>query len=77
MDKILQDNAQAEFKILKPQEAADRLRCSAALVYKLSQLGHLPSVRIGRKIGILESDLIKFVELNRYPQPRALTHARR
>jgi hypothetical protein len=47
------------------------------LVYKLSQLGHLPSVRIGRKIGILESDLIKFVELNRYPQPKALTHARR
>lgn len=72
-----QENTQAEFKILKPQEAADRLRCSAALVYKLSQLSQLASVRIGRKIGILESDLIKFVEVNRYPQPRALTHARR
>lgn len=65
------------FTILTAQEAADRLRCSAALVYKLSQLGQLPSVRIGRKIGILESDLVKFVEVNRYPQPRALTHARR
>lgn len=65
------------FTILTAQEAAERLRCSAALVYKLSQLGQLPSVRIGRKIGILESDLIKFVEVNRYPQPRALTHGRR
>lgn len=66
-----------DFTILTAQEAAERLRCSAALVYKLSQLGQLPSVRIGRKIGILESDLIKFVEVNRYPQPRVLSHARR
>jgi excisionase family DNA binding protein len=65
-----------DFTILTAQEAAERLHCSAALVYKLSQQGQLPSVRIGRKIGILESDLIKSVEVNRYPQPRALTHAR-
>ncbi|PJB68570.1 MAG: hypothetical protein CO094_00680 [Anaerolineae bacterium CG_4_9_14_3_um_filter_57_17] len=66
-----------DFVVLKPQEVAQRLRCSAALVYKLSQLGQLPSVRIGRKVTILESDLIKFVEINRYPQPGPLTHDRR
>lgn len=64
------------FTILTPKEAADRLRISAAMIYKLSQLGQLPSVRIGRRIGILESDLIKYVEINRYPQPKALPNAR-
>ncbi|MCX6082030.1 MAG: helix-turn-helix domain-containing protein [Chloroflexi bacterium] len=64
------------FTILTPKEAADRLRISAAMVYKLSQLGQLPSVRIGRRIGILESDLNKFVEVSRYPQPRALPNVR-
>ncbi len=64
------------FIILTPQEAADRLRCSAALVYKLSNLGQLPCVRIGRKVGILETDLNKFIEVNRYPQPKVFRHAR-
>ncbi len=62
--------------ILTPKEAAEKLRCSSAMVLKLSRTGELPCVRYGRKVGILESDLIKFIEVSRYPKPRALTNAR-
>lgn len=60
-----------ELIILKPQEAAKRLRCSAAQIYKLSNSGQLPHIRIGRNIGILESDLTNFILINRYPKPKA------
>jgi excisionase family DNA binding protein len=64
------------FTILTPAEVAKRLRISSGMVYKLSQLGQLPCVRIGRRLGILESDLNKYVEINRYPQPKALSNGR-
>ena len=67
---------QVEFVILKPNDAAERLRCSSAQIYKLSKSGLLPHVRIGRNIGILESDLVKFIVSNRYPKPKGSNHVR-
>ena len=66
------DSAEGNFQILTTQEAAERLRVSLGLIYKLSQNGQLPSVRIGRRIGILEADLNHFIEVNRRPQAQPL-----
>jgi excisionase family DNA binding protein len=64
------EQSQSSLNLVTAQEAATRLRVSPAMVYKLSHLGQLPFIRIGRRIGILESDLDKFFEINRYPQSR-------
>jgi excisionase family DNA binding protein len=49
------------------REAAEKLGCSASLIYAFIEEGRLPHIRLGRrgkrgKISIREEDLKKFVE---------------
>ncbi|MCA9052938.1 MAG: helix-turn-helix domain-containing protein [Planctomycetaceae bacterium] len=58
--------------MLTIQEAAERLRVSASLIYRLVRLGSLPCVRIGLgqgRLRILAEDLEQYVVSHREDGP--------
>jgi excisionase family DNA binding protein len=59
---VLESNANSA--LLKPQDVAQRLKISRAMAYKLLTIGELPSVRIGRIVRVLESDLEAYIQKN-------------
>jgi excisionase family DNA binding protein len=48
-------------RLLRPEEAAERLACGKGYVYTLIRRGAIPAVNVGRLIRIRESDLNAFV----------------
>lgn len=65
---------QRSIEMLTVRQVADRLRCSASLVYALCSQGRLPHVRVGLgrqrgAIRIAETDLERFLEESRVERP--------
>jgi len=54
--------AQASVPLLKIQDVAKRLNCSASAVYHLAQIGDLPAIRFGGLVRVRPSDLEKFIQ---------------
>lgn len=52
--------------MLSPNELQDWLRCGRSMAYKLLATGAIPSYRVGRLIRIKQSDVIEYIERNRY-----------
>ena len=52
-------------KLLRPDEIALQLRLSKSFVYKLIRTGEITSVRLGRSVRVLPSDLEAFITENR------------
>jgi excisionase family DNA binding protein len=48
-------------KLLRGQEAAKILNCSAAYVFRLIREGRLPGVYLGRSVRIRQEDLEAFI----------------
>lgn len=49
-------------RLLDPREAAERLRCSVSLVRKLSRIGQLETVYVGRLPRYTEAALDEYIE---------------
>lgn len=49
-------------RLLDPREAAERLRCSVSLVRKLSRIGALETVLVGRLPRYTEAALSDYIE---------------
>ena len=45
-----------------PEEAAERIRCKRAMIYKLLNAGAIDSVKVGRLRRIPEAALVAYVE---------------
>lgn len=54
-------------KSLTPQEVADILKIAKTTVYEMIKRGELPCYRIGRKVRVEHSDLIKFRQKKSFP----------
>jgi len=53
--------AQASVPLLKIQDVAKRLNCSASRVYGLCQTGDLPAIRFGGLVRVRPEDLEEFI----------------
>jgi excisionase family DNA binding protein len=49
-------------RLLKPCEAAERLRCSMPQIYAISSRGTLPKYKIGARLFFKEEDVDAYVE---------------
>ena len=58
-------------KMLTAKEVAHRLSISSSKVYQLLQQGAIPGVRIGASVRVDPTDLAKFVERCKSPNPSA------
>jgi excisionase family DNA binding protein len=53
--------------MISPTELQEWLRCGRSTAYKLLETGAIRSYKVGRLIRIQRSDVITFLEENRYP----------
>lgn len=53
--------------MISPAELQEWLRCGRSTAYKLLETGAIRSYKVGRLIRIKRSDVITFLEENRYP----------
>ena len=57
--------------MISPSELQEWLGCGRSMTYKLLATGAIPNYRVGRLIRIRHSDVIAFLEQNRYhPEER-------
>jgi excisionase family DNA binding protein len=54
-------------QMLSPSELQEWLGCGRSMTYKLLATGAIPCYKVGRLIRIRHSDVIAFLEENRYP----------
>jgi excisionase family DNA binding protein len=52
--------------MISPSELQEWLECGRSMIYKLLATGAIPNYRVGRLIRIRLSDVIAFLEENRY-----------
>lgn len=52
--------------MISPKELQEWLGCGRSMAYKLLATGAIPSFRVGRLIRLRQSDVIEYVERNRY-----------
>ncbi len=48
--------------LLKPEDVASTLSLAKSTVYKLLQVGDIPSIKIGRSVRVRPTDLDDFIE---------------
>ena len=52
-------------QLLKANDVAEILQISRAKAYQLMQIGEIPTVRIGRSVRVLLTDLQEFIAIRR------------
>jgi len=55
--------------VLTIPEVAQHLHISRSKVYQLVQAGDMPSVRFGRSVRVLASDLVDWIEVHKAGRP--------
>ena len=63
-----------ENQVLKVHQIAEALQISRALAYRLCLEGKIPSLRFGRTVRILKSDLEQFIKDNLTSNDRSNSH---